>query len=882
MCFECCAGFFYEPCFGRSVSSKASSSKASGLKRKASAPRTEQIAQNREYVERLRFLAKVPLFRRLPKDQDPLLASACRREEFNADDVVIRQGEEGEKLFVILQGEADVLIEDAESLQDASFSDARDRARTTSSCRTTVSTASRKVATLRVGDYFGEQAALSGELRAATVIARTQLTCFTITRERFQELGLGHKLYFPKREAVAPDPEDANAERAGEPLAQGSAETIKREEELSFIMEALRANDNLQLLAPRDGQLEELAKLMWKVEVEPGTTISFTDWSTDRFYVIQTGTVEAFVKLERADSQVSNTQCTPTPSTWFSSSGCKPEPDLETPPSTAVSSSPLEEQAVEQLGPGAVFGELSSMYSTARFSTVVAISKVALWTIDRRRFRRILMNKDKKKHQEYSSFLNQVDLLAPLSSEEKFRVAEALVEMRFDKGQVVIQEGDPGNHFYILYDGEVSVSAGGSHLRNLASTPMNPKAVFFGERALLKNEPRTATVEVVSDRARTLVLDRESFNLLLGPLQDIIENKRFRTRDSLAIRRFSTIGGSAVSVDVITPEYLRNVGLLGCGGFGRVALVEHEHTGDLFALKCLSKGFVVSKQLHEQVLNEKDILMMTKSPFIVTLHATYSDDQWLYFLMEPALGGELYDVYRRKKLFGIIPCARFYAAGVVLAFEHLHERRIIYRDLKPENLLLDIQGHLKLTDMGLSRFSVGKTYTIVGTSEYFAPELIKGKGHTFSLDWWTLGILVFELCAGRTPFVAPNAPAIYRKVLKGIHQVAFPASASEMVVRFIKGLLKTDPAERLPMRPRGVENIKSHAWYADFSWSALEARTMEAPYKPDVGDPRKAIRTTAKAPKYMEFQDDGSGLFDDFATVPWSSEVPGAPTNSSS
>ncbi|CAK0836172.1 unnamed protein product [Prorocentrum cordatum] len=178
-------------------------------------------------------------------------------------------------------------------------------------------------------------------------------------------------------------------------------------------------------------------------------------------------------------------------------------------------------------------------------------------------------------------------------------------------------------------------------------------------------------------------------------------------------------------------------------------------------------------------MNEKNILVMTNSPFIIKLYETYNGAQSLYFLLELALGGELYATYNRKGFHGSESHAKYYAAGTCLAFQHLHERRIIYRDLKPENLLLTEHGHIKLTDMGLAKFVIGKTYTTCGTPDYFAPEVIASAGHTNAVDWWALGILIYELMAGNPPFESATPMQIYAKVTKGIGKVTFPTKCQE-------------------------------------------------------------------------------------------------------
>merc|ERR1719327_142923 len=164
---------------------------------------------------------------------------------------------------------------------------------------------------------------------------------------------------------------------------------------------------------------------------------------------------------------------------------------------------------------------------------------------------------------------------------------------------------------------------------------------------------------------------------------------------------------------------LVKIGLLGCGGFGAVELWEHKVSKDTYAMKGLSKGYIVKTGMQESVMNEKMIQSMLDSAFIVKLFDTYNGSQTLYFLLEACLGGELYATYNRKGLYGSEKHAKFYIAGVILAFDHMHIRRIIHRDLKPENVLLNDGGFPKLTDMGLAKFVIGKTYSTCGTPDYF-------------------------------------------------------------------------------------------------------------------------------------------------------------------
>merc|ERR1719277_1517380 len=258
-------------------------------------------------------------------------------------------------------------------------------------------------------------------------------------------------------------------------------------------------------------------------------------------------------------------------------------------------------------------------------------------------------------------------------------------------------------------------------------------------------------------------------------------------------------------------------------------------------------------------MNEKNILLMTNSDFVVKLYETYNSSQSLYFLLEPALGGELYATYNRKGFHGSEKHAKYYIAGTMFSFEHLHERRIIYRDLKPENLLLTDTGHIKLTDMGLAKFVIGKTYTTCGTPDYFAPEIIASSGHTAAVDWWQLGVLTFELLAGHPPFESAYPMQTYSKVMKGIHKVSFPAKCQGSVEELIKGLCKKEPEQRLPMKSGGTNNIKDEAWYAGFDWVKMQHNTIEPPYKPVVKSKKDIANFSVRPedmPKQLEYRDD--------------------------
>eukprot|EP00824_Muranothrix_gubernata_P002596 TRINITY_DN13154_c0_g2_i1.p1 TRINITY_DN13154_c0_g2~~TRINITY_DN13154_c0_g2_i1.p1 ORF type:complete len:374 (-),score=97.59 TRINITY_DN13154_c0_g2_i1:117-1142(-) len=291
---------------------------------------------------------------------------------------------------------------------------------------------------------------------------------------------------------------------------------------------------------------------------------------------------------------------------------------------------------------------------------------------------------------------------------------------------------------------------------------------------------------------------------------------------------------------------------LGTGTFGRVRLVKHKSTGQFFAMKILKKVEIVRLKQVDHILSEKSVLDQLDCPFIVRLFAAFQDDKKLYMVMEYVPGGELFSYLRNAGRFPQ-DVARFYAAQIVLAWEYMHKRYIIYRDLKPENVLIDSTGHLRIADFGFAKKVEDRTWTLCGTPEYLAPEIIQGRGHGKAADWWTLGVLLFEMLVGYTPFYDVDQMGTYQRILAG--RIAFPSHVSADAKDLIRRLLSADVTKRFGNLRAGANDVKNHKFFAGVDWEKMMHKNYRAPFIP----PIKGADDTSNFEKYAESIDDPRG-----------------------
>jgi len=566
----------------------------------------------------------------------------------------------------------------------------------------------------------------------------------------------------------------------------------KSKEDRSFLQTALESNQFFRKL--KTEQLGKIIDCMEKKKLKAGVEIIKEGTDGTYLYIIETGQV-------------------------------------------GISTSTAGEVATIQ--EGKIFGELALLYNCRRTASAKTKSDCTVFQLDRRYFQTIVQSTGAERDAVKFDMLKAVPKLKDLSQGKLKKICDCLEEEKFEDGQCIIKQGTNGDSFYIISEGNVKVTkneGGGKE----AEVCKLDKGKFFGELALQSEDKRAANVYAIGD-TKCYSLDRHAFINLIGRLDE----------------QSKTDSGSAIAEDVepaldAQPKVtggldkanvsdVRVLKSLGQGGFGDVKLVYFKGSQfeqKPYALKCVQKCRIVQYGQQRHIMDEKNILFQMRSPFVLNLHQTFKDSKQVYLLTDAYLGGDLWRLLHARGPFPDT-VARFYIACVVEAFAYLHQRGIVYRDLKPENLMLDVNGYLRLVDLGFAKkVPIGnKTWTFCGTPEYIPPEVIANTGHTLSADYWSLGILVYELLTRKTPFRAKDDLTIYENILRGIHSVQFSYRVSRKAEMLIKSLCRQEPSERLGYQKGGVNDIRKHKWFGGFDWDGFHAQRVPAPILPDVRDP---------------------------------------------
>ncbi|XP_055518352.1 cGMP-dependent protein kinase 1-like isoform X1 [Leucoraja erinacea] len=483
------------------------------------------------------------------------------------------------------------------------------------------------------------------------------------------------------------------------------------------------------------------------------------------------------------------------------------------------------------IAPGKVFGELAILYNCTRTATVKALTNIKLWAIDRPCFQTIMMRTGVIKHIEHMELLRSVPSFQELQEEVLSKLADVLEETHYNEGDYIVRQGASGDTFFIISKGKVRVTREQTALGEAPAASTLSRGDWFGEKALLGEDVRSDNV-IAAEEVTCLVIDRDSFRQSIGGLQDVIceEYETAEMRASFEVE-------AAFFANLDRTDFII-CGTLGVGGFGRVELVQlKSEESRSFAMKILKKQHIVDTRQQEHIRSERQIMHEAHCNFIIRLYRTFRDTKYLYMLMEACLGGELWTILRDRESFDDA-ATRFYTACVLEALAYLHWKGVIYRDLKPENIILNHRGYAKLVDFGFAK-KIGfgkKTWTFCGTPEYVAPEIILNKGHDSSADYWSLGILVYELLTGSPPFSGSDPMQTYNIILRGIDMIEFPKKITKNAGTLIKKLCRDNPSERLGNQKNGVKDIQKHKWFEGFNFDGLRKGTLTPPILQSVSD----------------------------------------------
>ena len=413
------------------------------------------------------------------------------------------------------------------------------------------------------------------------------------------------------------------------------------------------------------------------------------------------------------------------------------------------------------------------------------------------------------KSNQLKSFGN-ISLFRILSDEKIEFLQNNLKIEKFHNGKKIITQGEVGNKLYIIKSGRVDFFVNSRYIRSLGD------GEDFGAKSLiLSSDKRTATA-IANGEVHCYTLTAKVFKSILEPnLYEYFTNK------------------FALEDNTIELKDLDNIKELGSGTFGNVNLVRNKKNKQLYAIKALDLQQIKKENLETCVELEKNVLLKTDHPFIMKMVKYLKDEHYIFFINEYIKGKELWDVIRDIGLLNKEQ-TQFYVASMLLAINHLHKKKIIYRDIKPENVMVNVKGYIKIIDFGTVKEIEDRTSTVIGTSHYMAPEITKGEGYSFQVDIWSIAICMYEFFCGKLPFGEDleDPMDIYRAVCK--EELTFPNFVNdEKYMALLHKMLKKNPTQRLWK----LEQIKVDPYFKDFDWNKLISLSYPPPYmiqmKPD-------------------------------------------------
>ena len=400
--------------------------------------------------------------------------------------------------------------------------------------------------------------------------------------------------------------------------------------------------------------------------------------------------------------------------------------------------------------------------------------------------------------------LSKVQIFKNLPRIKLFNLSKKILEEKFNDGDNIVKEGEDGNKFYIIKHGKVEILVGGKYIRTLNESE------YFGERALFFHEKRSATINAIGEICLFSISQEDFENIIESNLKEYLMNRLYLQDNTIELN------------DLIFSSSL------GAGNYGNVYLVQNKRNKFPYAIKAISKKQIDFDELHKNLELERGILLKIDHPFIVKLVKTLKDNKFIYFLMEFIKGKELFEVIRDIGLLNKLE-TQFYSGSLLLAIDYLHERKVIYRDIKPENVMVIESGYLKLIDFGTAKEIIDRTNTIIGTPHYMAPEVILGEGYSFQIDIWSIAICMFEFICGKVPFGEDEDDTmdVYYAIVN--ENLIFPSFVHDNDFKLlIQKMLTKNPISRMSK----LSQIKNHIWFSNFNWDDLMSLNMKAPFIP--------------------------------------------------
>mmetsp|Transcript_42789 Transcript_42789/g.64393 ORF Transcript_42789/g.64393 Transcript_42789/m.64393 type:complete len:807 (+) Transcript_42789:41-2461(+) len=474
---------------------------------------------------------------------------------------------------------------------------------------------------------------------------------------------------------------------------------------------------------------------------------------------------------------------------------------------------------------GGFFGERALITGEVRAANVTAAESCRTLCLSREVFLKLLGPlQDLIDNSMLKQALHGVPAFAKanLQAEQWDDLVSYLVDTEFEPNHMIAREGRPTRQaIYLIRSGKVAIHEkdGEDDVTILAEGDYFGDESFNIEDMFISKSTITAV-----EQTKCKMLTLQDIRRVVG--RGVVSSKK---EDAVDKRDKS-----------ILFEDIQRRTILGAGTFGQVWLVNKKGTKDVYALKIQNKRELIQHHQVDGVKREKDIMTKLDHPFIIKLFNTYQDDKNIFMLMQIAQGGELFSIMHTDQS-DILPepNAKFYAACILEGLAYMHKRFILYRDLKPENVMIDAMGYTVIIDLGFAKVVTDKTYTLCGTPLYLAPEVILSRGHDKGADYWSYGCLVFEMILGSTPFYSDGIDqmTLFKRIVRG--KYAFPSygAISPEAKDLVKRLLVPRNTDRLGSFAGGSKDIRSHPWLKAVDWDNLVRKQVTAPWTPTISDP---------------------------------------------